>query len=106
MNEPRRPPRRVPFAVVCVATWLAAAISAGPRGIWLGIWLAVGAASVMLGAAAWLLDGASVARQLRPTVRLLLMGAGAAIAMLATTYVLQPILARAAPAVARETALL
>jgi len=106
VNEPRRAPGRVPFALVCVATWLAAAVSAGPRGIWLGIWLAVGAASVMLGAAASLLDGASVAQQLRPTGRLLLIGAGAAVAMLAATYVLQPMLARAAPAVARETALL
>jgi len=104
--EPRPAPRRVPFAVVCVVTWLAAAVIAGPRGIWLGIWLAVGAASVMLGAAASFLDGASVARQLRPTGRLLLTGAVAAAAMLAATYALQPALARAAPAVAHETALL
>ena len=80
--------------------WLAAAAAAGP----LGIWLAIGGAAVGLGGAVFVLDHAAALRSLRPSARLILVGAGAGCLMAAATYLLYPPLARLAPFIASDTA--
>lgn len=79
------------LALACVVVWLVA--SASTRA--LGIWLALGSASVVLGVAVLVLDRAAALRLLRPSARLVLVGAAAGWSMAAATYLLYPVLARA-----------
>jgi membrane protease YdiL (CAAX protease family) len=81
------------LALVCVVAWLVASASAGA----LGIWLALGGASVALGVAIFVLDRAAALRLLRPSARLLLVGAAAGWSMAAATYLLYPVFARVSP---------
>jgi membrane protease YdiL (CAAX protease family) len=76
-----------------VVAWLVASASAGA----LGIWLALGGASVALGIAIFVLDRAAALRLLRPSARLVLVGAAAGGAMAAATYLLFPVCAHALP---------
>lgn len=96
------PAPRPLLALLCVAAWTGAASSAGP----LGVWLALGGAALVLGAAVLLLDGASSRRALRPTLRLVLIGALAGIAMAAITHLAYPPISRIAPFVGRDAAAL
>jgi len=88
------------LALACVAAWLVA--SASTRA--LGIWLALGGASVALGAVVFLLDRAAALRLLRPSARLVLVGAAAGWSMAATTYLLYPVFARVLPFIRTDMA--
>jgi len=90
------------LAVVCVAVWVVAAACARV----FGIWLAVGGAAVALGVAVWVADREQAGRLLRPSPRLLAVGAAAGVAMAAVTALLYPVLARRLPFIAPDTALL
>ena len=88
------------LAVACVVVWLVASASAGA----LGIWLALGGASVALGVAILVFDRAASLRLLRPSVRLVLIGAAVGWSMGAATYLLYPVLARVLPFIPTDTA--
>jgi membrane protease YdiL (CAAX protease family) len=88
------------LALACFVVWLVAA--AGTHA--LGIWLAVGGASVGLGVAIFVLDRAAALRLLRPSARLVLVGAAAGWAMVAGTDLLYPVLARLFPFIRTDTA--
>jgi len=88
------------LAFACIAVWVVASASTGA----LGIWLAIGGASVALGVAVLVLDRAASRRLLRPSPRLLLLGAAAGCAMAAATYLLYPVFARLLPFIATDTA--
>jgi membrane protease YdiL (CAAX protease family) len=88
------------LALACVAVWVAAAASTGL----LGIWPAIGGAAVTLGVAVLVLDGPISRRTLRPSPRLILLGAVAGGSMAAATYALYPMLVRIAPFIATDTA--
>lgn len=90
------------LALVCVAGWLLAAVSTGT----LGIWLAIGVAAVALGLAVLVFERPAPTALLRPSPRLVLLGATAGGVMAAATYLLHPVLARMLPAIAADTALL
>ncbi len=92
--------RSTSLAFVSMVVWLAAAVISGP----LGIWRAIGGAAVALGVAVLLLDRAAATALLQPTRRLVLLGATAGGVMVAATYLLYPVLARAVPTVATDTA--
>lgn len=99
MSE-RAPASAAPwFPVVCVVSWLAAAASSGP----LGVWLAVGGVAVALGVAVLVLDGAAARGILRPSPRLVLIGAAAGGSMAAGTHLLYPGFARLLPFIAADT---
>jgi membrane protease YdiL (CAAX protease family) len=91
---------RTSLALASMVVWLVAAASARP----LGIWLTIGGAAVVLGAAVLVLDGAATRRTLRPSTRLVAVGATAGGLMAAATYLLYPALARLSPSVATDTA--
>jgi len=88
------------LALACVVVWLVASASAGA----LGIWLALGGASIALGIAVFVLDRAAALRLLRPSARLVLVGAAAGWSMAAATYLLFPVFARALPFIRTDMA--
>jgi len=88
------------LALVSVVVWLVASASAGA----LGIWLALGGASIALGIAVFVLDRAAALRLLRPSARLVLVGAAAGWSMAAATYLLFPVFARALPFIRTDMA--
>lgn len=92
--------RSASLALASVVVWLAAAALAGP----LGILPAVGGAAVALGVAVLLFDRPAATALLRPSPRLVLLGAGAGGLMAAGTYLLYPVLARLVPFVAADAA--
>lgn len=92
--------RSRPLAFASIVVWLAAAASTGP----LGIWRAIGGAAVALGVAVLLFDRPASTALLRPSPRLVLLGASAGGVMAAATYVVHPLLARLVPLVATDTA--
>jgi membrane protease YdiL (CAAX protease family) len=91
--------RRVTLAFVSVATWLLAASVTGR----FGIWPSLGGAAVVLGVAVLWLDPASTTL-LRPSLRLIVLGAVLGGAMVVATYVLYPPVARMVPCIATDTA--
>ena len=93
-------PTTTSLPLVCVIAWLVASASARA----FGIWLALGGASVALGIAIFVLDRASALRLLRPSARLLLVGAAAGSSMAAATYLLYPSFARALPFIRTDMA--
>ena len=93
-------PATTSLAFACVVVWIVASASAGA----LGIWLALGGASVALGVAAFVSDRGTALRLLRPSVRLVLVGAAVGWSMAAATYLLYPVLARVLPFVPTDTA--
>ena len=94
------PPTKPSLALACVVVWLVASVSTGA----LGIWLALGGASVSLGVAIFVLDRAAALRLLRPSARLVLVGAAAGWAMAAATYLLYPVSARLLPFIPTDMA--
>ena len=92
--------RSTSLAFVSMVVWLAAAVSTGP----FGIWRAIGGAAVSLGVVVLLFDRAASTALLRPSSRLILLGAAAGGLMVAATYLLYPVLARVVPLVATDTA--
>jgi len=88
------------LALASIAAWLAAAAITGP----LGIWPAIGGVAVMLGVAVLLFDRPPPTALLQPSPRLVLLGATAGGLMAAATYLLYPVLARAVPLIATDTA--
>lgn len=96
------PTRTTSLAFACIAAWVVAAASTGP----LGIWLAIGGAAVALGVAVLVLDSSVSRRILQPSPRLVFLGAAVGGLMAAATYLLYPVLARIAPFIATDTALL
>lgn len=92
--------RSASLALASVVVWLAAAALAGP----FGILPAVGGAAVALGIAVLLFDRPAATALLRPSPRLVLLGAGAGGLMAAATYLLYPVLARLVPFVAADAA--
>ncbi len=94
--------RSAALAIACVGGWVAAAAAARV----LGLWLAVGGAAVVLGAAVWVRDRDQARRLLRPSLGLIVAGAAAGGAMATITVLVYPVLARDAPFIAREAALL
>ena len=93
-------PTRPSLALACVVVWLVASVSTGA----LGIWLALGGASVALGVAVFVLDRAAALRLLRPSARLVLIGAAAGWSMAAATYLLYPVSARLLPFIPTDMA--
>jgi membrane protease YdiL (CAAX protease family) len=93
-------PTTTSLALVCVVVWLVASASAGA----LGIWVAVGGASVALGIAVFVLDRAAALRLLRPSARLVLVGAAAGGAMAAATHLLYTVFARVLPFIRTDMA--
>ena len=96
----RARPATASLALACVGVWLVASVSARA----LGIWLALGGAAVALGIAIFVLDRAAALRLLRPSARLVLVGAAAGWAMAAATYLLYPVFARLFPFIPTDTA--
>ena len=96
------PTSTMSLAFACIVVWVIAAASTGT----LGIWLAIGGAAAALGVAILLLDSSVSRRILQPSPRLVLLGAAVGGLMAATTYLLYPVLARIAPFIATDTALL
>ena len=92
--------RGTSLALASIVVWLVAAAVTGP----LGIWLAVGGAAVALGVAVLLFDRPAARALLRPSPRLVLLGAGAGGLMAAATYLLYLVLARLVPSVAADAA--
>ncbi len=86
-------PSTTTFAIACAVVWLVASASA--RAV--GIWLALGGAAVVLGAAILVREPRAALRLLRPSARLVAVGAVVGWAMAAATYLLYPVLARALP---------
>ena len=86
-------PAKPSLALACVVVWLLASVSTGA----LGIWLALGGVSVSLGVAIFVLDRPAALRLLRPSARLVLVGAAAGCSMAAATYLLYPVFARLLP---------
>lgn len=91
--------RSASLALASVVVWLAAAASTGP----LGIWLALGGTAVALGLAVLLFDRPASTALLKPSPRLVLLGAAAGGAMAVATYLLYPLVARILPLVAADT---
>ncbi len=90
------------LAIGCIGVWVAAVVAAGS----IGIWLAIGGASIGLGIAVLALDWPGSREILRPSTRLILIGAAAGGLMAAATYVLYPVAARMTPVIANDTAIL
>ena len=88
------------LAVASIVVWLAAAASAGP----LGIWSAIGGTAVALGLAVLLFGRPASTALLKPSPRLILLGAVAGGLMAVTTYVLYPLLAQIVPFIVIDTA--
>ena len=98
-STPARP-ATASLALACVVVWLVASASARA----LGIWLALGGASVVLGVAIFVLDRAAALRLLRPSARLVFLGAAVGWSMAAATNVLYPVVARHWPSIRTDTA--
>jgi membrane protease YdiL (CAAX protease family) len=92
--------RTTSLAFASILVWLAAAASTG----WLGIWMAIGGAAVALGIAVLLFDRPALTTLLKPSLRLVLLGATAGGLMAAATYVIYPVLARVLPFIATDAA--
>ncbi len=91
--------RSTSLALASVAVWLAAAASTGP----LGIWVAIGGTAAALGLAVLLFDRPASTALLRPSPRLVLLGAAAGGVMAVATHLLYPPLARVLPFIATDT---
>ncbi len=91
--------RNTSLALASVVAWLAAAASTGP----LGIWRAIGGVAVALGLAILLFGRPASTLLLRPTPRLILLGATAGALMAVATYLLYPLFARILPSIATDT---
>jgi hypothetical protein len=72
------------LAFTCIVSWVVAAASTGP----LGIWLAIGGGAVALGMAVLVLDSSVSRRILQPSLWLVLLGAAVGGLMAAATYLL------------------
>jgi CAAX protease family protein len=92
--------RSTALAFASIVVWLVAAASTGP----FGIWRAIGGAAVALGVAVLLFDRPASTALLRPSPRLILLGATAGALMVSATYLLYPVLARLVPLTATDTA--
>lgn len=92
--------RSTTLALVCIAAWFAASATTGP----LGIWPAVGGAAVALGVAVLLFSRPAPTGLLRPSARLVLLGATAGALMAAATYLLYPIFVRLVPFISTDAA--
>ncbi len=90
------------LAGASVLVWLVAVAAARP----IGMWLAVGSAALVLGAAAFAIEGPAMRAVARPSGPLVLLGAGVGVAMACATHLLYPTIARFAPFVAHDTAAL
>jgi membrane protease YdiL (CAAX protease family) len=91
--------RNTSLAFVCVVAWLVAAASAEV----LGIWSAIGGAAVLLGLAVLRFGQPSPGARLKPSVRLVLLGAALGGLMAVATHLAHPLVVRALPFVAQET---
>jgi membrane protease YdiL (CAAX protease family) len=91
--------RSTSLAFASIVAWLAAAASSGA----LGIWRAMGGAAVALGLAVLLLGRPTWTGLLRPSPRLMLLGAAAGGLMAIVTYLVYPLLARILPYIATDT---
>jgi hypothetical protein len=89
--------KRLAFASVVV--WFVAAASAGA----LGIWNAMGGSAVALGLAVLLFGRPASTALLRPSPRLILLGAMAGGLMAVATYLLYPLFVHALPFIATDT---
>lgn len=92
--------RSTSLAFISTVVWLAAAASTGT----FGIWRAIGGAAVALGVAVVLFDRPASTALLQPSPRLIVLGAAVGGLMVAATYLLYPVLARAVPLIATDTA--
>ena len=88
-----RKSRSAALALASVVVWLAAAASTGP----LGIWVTIGGTAAALGLAVLLFDRPASTALLRPSPRLVLLGAAAGAVMAVATHLLYPPLARVLP---------
>jgi membrane protease YdiL (CAAX protease family) len=95
-------PRTPPLVYAGIALWIVAAVFARV----LGVWVAIGGVAVGLGMAVLLLDRPASRVLLRPSPRLVLLGATVGGSMAATTYLLYPLLVEILPGVATDTAFL
>ena len=91
--------RSTSLAVASIVVWLAAAASAGP----LGIWSAIGGTAIALGVAVLLFGRPASTALLKPSPRLILLGAVAGGLMAVATYLLYPLLARIVPFIVIDT---
>ena len=91
--------RSASLALASVGLWLAAAASTGP----LGIWVTIGGTAAALGLAVLLFDRPAATALLKPSPRLVLLGAAAGGVMAVATYLLYPLLARIFPFIATDT---
>jgi membrane protease YdiL (CAAX protease family) len=94
-----RKSRSAALALASVVVWLAAAASTGP----LGIWVTIGGTAAALGLAVLLFDRPASTALLRPSPRLVLLGAAAGAVMAVATHLLYPPLARVLPFIATDT---
>jgi uncharacterized protein len=88
------------LAIVSSAVWLGAAASARA----LGIWGALGSTAIALGLAVLLLGRPASTELLRPSPRLILLGAAVGGLLAVATYALYPTMARLAPSIPADTA--
>lgn len=91
--------RNTSLAFVCVVAWLGAAASAGA----VGIWSAIGGAAILLGLGVLRFGQPSPSLLLKPSVRLVLLGAALGGLMAVVTYLAHPPVVRALPFIAHET---
>lgn len=89
------------LAVILIVLWL---VGAG-LAHWLGVWMGIGSTALVLGTAV-LAASAQVRRQLRPSLRLIGIGAAAGIVMIAATHILFPLAVRLFPGLKEQTAAL
>lgn len=92
--------RSTALAIASVVVWLAAAASTST----LGIWSAIGGAAISLGLAILLFDPRAAMALLKPSPKLVLLGAVAGSTMAVATYLLYPVFARLVPFIATDTA--
>lgn len=90
------------LALLCVVSWVAAASFARV----VGLWWAVGGVAIVLGAVVVAVGGTDLRTLLRPNARLVLTGLAAGAGSIVATYLLYPILVRAAPWATLELELL
>lgn len=91
--------RNTSLAFLCVVAWLVAAAGAEL----LGIWSAIGGAAVLLGLAVWRFGQPSPSLRLKPSPRLVLLGAALGGSMAVVTHVAHPLVVQALPFIAQET---
>lgn len=86
------------LAGLLIVLWLFGAALAQRLGVWMGI----GSTALVLGAGVLGASGA-VRRQLRPSLRLCLIGAAAGLVMIAATHILFPLAVRLFPGLQAQT---